>query len=85
MQDGSDDGGPALPVKGAQPSQHLVEHGAEGEDISAGVGFGAWNFVWNPRGCWDWWGYSGAAYHTRDGAQVRAVMAMADRLTAARR
>jgi poly(3-hydroxybutyrate) depolymerase len=37
-------------------------------------------FVWNPRGCWDWWGYSGADYHTRSGAQIRAVKAMIDRL-----
>ena len=37
---------------------------------------------YNPRGCWDWWGYSGAAYHTRDGAQVRAVMSMVERLSA---
>ena len=30
----------------------------------------------NPQGCWDWWGYAGADYATRDGAQVRAVRAM---------
>ena len=36
--------------------------------------------VWNPRGCWDWWGYTGALYHTRSGAQPRAVRAMIDRL-----
>lgn len=34
----------------------------------------------NPLGCWDWWGYSGAAYATRDGAQIKAVQAMIDRL-----
>ena len=37
-----------------------------------------WSF--NPRGCWDWWGYSGAGYATREGAQLRAVKAMLDRL-----
>ena len=37
-------------------------------------------FLFNPRGCWDWWGYSGANYHTREGAQIRAVKAMLDRL-----
>lgn len=37
-------------------------------------------FAWNPRGCWDWWGYTGADYHTQSGAQVRAVKAMLDRL-----
>ena len=25
----------------------------------------------NPRGCWDWWGYSGADYAARNGAQLR--------------
>jgi poly(3-hydroxybutyrate) depolymerase len=35
---------------------------------------------WNPRGCWDWWGYTGADYHTKAGAQIRAVKAMVDRL-----
>ncbi|HEY4658973.1 MAG TPA: hypothetical protein VIH11_05650, partial [Gemmatimonadaceae bacterium] len=39
-----------------------------------------WSFVVNPRGCWDWWGYSGMQYHTRKGAQIRAVRAMLDRL-----
>ena len=39
-----------------------------------------WPF--NPRGCWDWWGYSGALYHTKQGPQVRAVMAMVERLSA---
>jgi poly(3-hydroxybutyrate) depolymerase len=37
-------------------------------------------WAYNPRGCWDWWGYSGAGYATRDGAQLRAVKAMLDRL-----
>jgi poly(3-hydroxybutyrate) depolymerase len=37
-------------------------------------------FAWNPRGCWDWWGYTGAGYHTQSGAQIRAVKAMIDRL-----
>lgn len=34
----------------------------------------------NPLGCWDWWGYTGANYAARDGAQVKAVKAMVDRL-----
>jgi poly(3-hydroxybutyrate) depolymerase len=38
-------------------------------------------FVFNPRGCWDWWGYTGAAYHTKSGAQIRAVKAMLERLS----
>jgi len=30
----------------------------------------------NAFGCWDWWGYEGQDYATRDGRQVRAVRAM---------
>lgn len=37
----------------------------------------------NPLGCWDWWGYTGADYATHDGAQIKAVKAMIDRLSAA--
>jgi poly(3-hydroxybutyrate) depolymerase len=40
--------------------------------------------IYNPRGCWDWWGYTGAQYATKEGAQVRAVKAMLDRLSAPR-
>jgi poly(3-hydroxybutyrate) depolymerase len=40
--------------------------------------------IYNPRGCWDWWGYTGAQYATQDGAQIRAVKAMLDRLSAPR-
>ena len=43
-----------------------------------------WSFVFNPRGCWDWWGYTDAQYHTRAGRQIRAVKAMVDRLAAPR-
>ena len=34
----------------------------------------------NPNACWDWWGYGGTDYDTRDGAQVRFVSALLDRL-----
>lgn len=34
----------------------------------------------NPNGCWDFWGYSGPDYRTREGAQMRAVKAMVDHL-----
>lgn len=46
---------------------------------------GLWapRFVFNPRGCWDWWGYTGPLYATRAGPQMRAVRAMLDRLFAA--
>jgi poly(3-hydroxybutyrate) depolymerase len=36
----------------------------------------------NPKGCWDWWGYAGAKYDTREGVQLRAVAAMAAALGA---
>ncbi len=36
--------------------------------------------VFNPRACWDWWGYTGLGYATRDGAQIRAVKAMLERI-----
>jgi hypothetical protein len=34
--------------------------------------------VWplNPGGCWDWWGYSGANYASRDAIQLEAVHRM---------
>jgi poly(3-hydroxybutyrate) depolymerase len=34
----------------------------------------------NPRGCWDWWGYTDRHYATRRGRQVAAVRAMLGRL-----
>lgn len=38
----------------------------------------------NPQGCWDWWGYTGANYLTRDAPQIVAVHRMLERLSAAR-
>ena len=47
-------------------------------------GWGPWpwpsSFVFNPNGCWDWWGYTGVNYHTKVGAQIKAVKAMLERL-----
>ena len=42
-------------------------------------------WIYNPRGCWDWWGYTGTNYATKEGAQIRAVAKMVDRLSAARK
>nr|WP_230426811.1 PHB depolymerase family esterase [Cupriavidus yeoncheonensis] len=36
----------------------------------------------NPQGCWDWFGYTGADYALKSGAQMRAVNAMVSRLLA---
>jgi len=41
-------------------------------------------WVYNPRGCWDWWGYTGSRYATKEAPQIRAVLAMVDRLGAPR-
>lgn len=35
---------------------------------------------YNPAGCWDYWGYSGAGFYTREGTQLSAVRAMLARL-----
>ncbi|MEM1439914.1 MAG: poly(3-hydroxybutyrate) depolymerase [Pseudomonadota bacterium] len=34
----------------------------------------------NPLGCWDWWGYTGADYATRNGKQIQAMMMLIDQL-----
>jgi len=47
-----------------------------------GWAFDRWSFLWNPRGCWDWWGYTGPLYHTKQGPQIRALKAMLERLSA---
>ncbi|MBA4741968.1 MAG: poly(3-hydroxybutyrate) depolymerase [Azoarcus sp.] len=45
-----------------------------------GMAWGSWRWVYNPQGCWDWWGYSGKASPTRDGGQIRAVHSMLQKL-----
>jgi poly(3-hydroxybutyrate) depolymerase len=35
----------------------------------------------NPEGCWDWFGYTGALYATKSGPQIQAIRAMIQRLT----
>ena len=42
------------------------------------------SYVFNPYGCWDWWGYTGANYHTKAAPQIEAVNRMVQRLGAAR-
>ncbi len=34
----------------------------------------------NPQGCWDWWGYTGHDYLTRDASQIDAVYKMLEHL-----
>jgi poly(3-hydroxybutyrate) depolymerase len=35
----------------------------------------------NPQACWDWWGYTGPEFLTRDAPQIRGVMAMLNHLS----
>ena len=35
----------------------------------------------NPKGCFDWWGYTGLDYASKLGAQMQAVKKMIDTLT----
>ena len=37
----------------------------------------------NPQACWDWWGYTGLDFLTRDAPQIEAVQAMLARLAQA--
>lgn len=48
----------------------------------SGPALGSWKVVFNPKSCWDWWGYTGADYHTREGVQIKALKAMVDHLQA---
>jgi len=36
----------------------------------------------NPQACWDWWGYTGRQFLTRDAPQIVAVRRMLQRLAA---
>ena len=36
---------------------------------------------YNPKGCWDWWGYSGPQYASKKGLQMVAVRRMVEALT----
>jgi len=37
----------------------------------------------NPKACWDWWGYTGPNFLTRDASQIKAVHTMLSRLAEA--
>ena len=50
-----------------------------------GLALGSRQWLFNPKGCWDWWGYSEKnEYHTRDGVQIKAVRAMVEQLGSTR-
>jgi poly(3-hydroxybutyrate) depolymerase len=40
----------------------------------------AWWLPFNPRGCWDWWGYTGTDFATRNAVQIATIVAMVARL-----
>jgi hypothetical protein len=35
----------------------------------------------NPKSCWDWWGYTGSDYLTKDAPQIAAIWRMVERLS----
>lgn len=37
----------------------------------------------NPQACWDWWGYTGSRFLTREAPQIKAVRRMIDHLASA--
>jgi poly(3-hydroxybutyrate) depolymerase len=67
---------------------------AVGETFVKGSGYAEWADAYrlvllfpevddskdNPHGCWDWWGYTGHGFLTRDAPQIRAVAKMLQRL-----
>ena len=36
--------------------------------------------VLNPKACWDWWGYTGKNFLTKDAPQIAAIWRMVERL-----
>jgi hypothetical protein len=36
---------------------------------------------YNPKGCWDWWAYTGVYYGTKEGPQVQFVHKIVERIT----
>ena len=50
---------------------------AEGNNIIVLYPQAAKNFILgNPYACFDWWGYTGAEYHTKNGVQMKVVYKM---------
>lgn len=44
------------------------------------LSLGSSRFFFNPKGCWDWWGYTGHHYATRQSPQIESVKRMVDAL-----
>ena len=70
-------------------------HGKVGSEFAERSGFAEWadnNRIvvlfpqtklspLNPKGCWDWWGYTGQAYLTKSAPQIVAIWRMLKRLS----
>ena len=41
--------------------------------------------VLNPKACWDWWGYTGKNFLTKDAPQIAALWRMVERLASGRK
>jgi poly(3-hydroxybutyrate) depolymerase len=37
-------------------------------------------FLGNPNGCWDWWGYTTPYYHTKQGLQMKLVARLVEKI-----
>lgn len=37
--------------------------------------------LFNPKGCWDWWGYTGPEYNTKNSVQIRSIVNLIKTLT----
>ena len=48
----------------------------------SGLAWGSLNWLFNPKACWDWWGYTGADYPTQNGKQIAAIRKMIRQLAA---
>lgn len=47
-----------------------------------GLAAGSLRWLYNPKACWDWWGYTGGDYLTRNAPQISAVRQMIRQLAA---
>lgn len=81
-------------IHGCQQSAQVV-----GKDFYSATGYNNWadsnrlivlypqvnasSVPFNPKGCWDWVGYTGPNYALKSASQMTAIKAMVDRLSAA--
>ena len=61
----------------APPPAGLNEY-AEANDIVVIYPFASINPIDNPKGCWDWWGYTGVDYGFKYSTQMAAVKRIID-------